>query len=148
MFKHLEKIFKPNVLSLEMTEKPIKWKKRFYKNELQSSLVYFKSCLFRVSFISSRASPVFQVLRSPPSPTISLSRDALRSARKKSEEWRRGAFSRYGNWGSGGDPSRLEINKTLSFRDTWNTWLYSKKLIFFYNYKHLWLNRLILMYFI
>ena len=67
------------------------------------SLVYFKSRIFQVS-----------------RPTISLSRDALRSARKKWEEWGRGAFSHYGNWGSGGDPSRLKINKTLSFRDTWN----------------------------
>ena len=60
---------------------------------LQSSLVYFKYCLCQVSFISSRASRLFQVSRSPPRPTISLSRDALRSARKKWEEWGRGAFS-------------------------------------------------------
>ena len=42
-----------------------------------------KSRLFQVSFISSGASRVFQVLRSPPRSTISLSRDALEKARKK-----------------------------------------------------------------
>ena len=41
------------------------------------------SRLFQVSLISSRAFRVFQVSRSPPRPTISLSRDVLRSARKK-----------------------------------------------------------------
>ena len=74
----------------------------------------------QVSFISSWASRVFQVSRSPSRPTISLSREVLRSTRKKCEERWGGAFSRYGNWGSGGNPSRLEINKTLSFRDTSN----------------------------
>ena len=74
----------------------------------------------QVSFISSRASRLFQVSRSPPRPTISLSRDTLRSTRKKCEDRGRGAFSWYVNWGSGGSLSRLEINKTLSFLDTWN----------------------------
>ena len=90
------------------------------KLQVQSSLVYFKSLLFQVSFISIRASRVFQVSRSPSLPTISLSREALWSARKKCEERWGGAFSRYGNWGSGGNPSWFEINKTLAFRDTWN----------------------------
>ena len=43
-------------------------------HNVQSSLIYFKS-------------RVFQVSRSLPHPTISLSREALRSARKKWEEW-------------------------------------------------------------
>ena len=51
----------------------------------------------QVSFISSRASRVFQVSRSPSRPTISLSHEALWSARKKCEERWGGAFSRYGN---------------------------------------------------
>ena len=57
---------------------------RRYKGRLdtfRTDLVYIQ-----VSFISSRASRVFQVSRSPPRPTISLSREALRSARNKLEE--------------------------------------------------------------
>ena len=84
-------------------------KSRLFQVLFISRLVYLKSS---VSCISS--------FTLPPRPTISLSRDVLRSARKKWQEWGRGAFSWYDNWGSGGDPSQLEINKTLSFQDTWN----------------------------
>ena len=88
-----------------------------YRNVSKYSQISFIQGLI---YLTSRASPVFQVSRSSPRPTISLSRDALRSVRKKWEEWGRGAFSWYGYWGRGGDPSRLKINTTLSFRDTWN----------------------------
>ena len=80
-------------------------------------MVFISKIWKKVTTVESR---LFQVSRSPPRPTISLSRDALRSVWRKWEEWGRGAFSWYGNWGSGGKLSRLEINKTLSFRDTWN----------------------------
>ena len=89
---------------------------------ITSHVFHYSDIYSQVSFISNRASRVFQVSRSPPRPTISLSRDALWSTRKKCEERGvgGGAFSRYGNRGSGGDPSWLEINRTLSFQDTWN----------------------------